>query len=489
MGTVLNIDYSDLNNASKMSRQASTQAENYSKKLDGITKKFSDLKGGQSSNTSNALSFINSKISELNKKATRLDNFADSIDSFKEKVKSTDEAMAKRINTLAGEFKKANNMKISAVSEFFQWLNTDVLNATDFGRWVKDAFNTAADFIGDVKSSIYDWYRTGGGKYIVDSIIQIGVIAVAVVVLCTLGGGLFIAIATAVAAVFSIVNAVSNIVYNARAFASNNSDPAWANRYDKVNKLSDILRFEFNSDIVNGIAATLDVTEIVANTVVIFHDIRGLGSKFKNFAGDKGFVGLKELFGSKNSGGAGIIGSRFMQKTDGVWEMNPKTIWNGTKALFTDSHFRAQIGQSTSRLWGEVKDTVAYTKFNLKSGGEVIKGLFNGDRSRSMSILGNFMKTDMKNLATGGLKHIVNGIKPNFKTVDKFSEAAKLGKPATNIVSVIFKANSFYGVEQKLTGGDLGKILMPDLSKLTGLGEKLLKNTQNIGKTMQSFAK
>ena len=67
------------------------------------------------------------------------------------------------------------------MSSIFQWFTVDVMNKTAFGRWVKNAFNKVKDIFSDLTTNIRHWYRTGGGKYIVDSIFAVVGAAVAVI--------------------------------------------------------------------------------------------------------------------------------------------------------------------------------------------------------------------------------------------------------------------------------------------------------------------
>ena len=89
------------------------------------------------------------------------------------------------------------------MSSIFQWLTVDVMNKTAFGRWVKNAFNKVKDIFSDLATNIRHWYRTGGGKYIVDSIFAVVGAAVAVIA-CVGASGVIFGILVAVAAIACI---------------------------------------------------------------------------------------------------------------------------------------------------------------------------------------------------------------------------------------------------------------------------------------------
>ncbi|NLM59137.1 MAG: hypothetical protein GX194_08490, partial [Clostridium sp.] len=65
----------------------------------------------------------------------------------------------------------------------------------------------------------------------------------------------------------SIVNAINNICTSAAALHYNDEDPAWANRYGEMDKLSDTLRKTVNSRVADWTADVLDITETFCDIV------------------------------------------------------------------------------------------------------------------------------------------------------------------------------------------------------------------------------
>ena len=302
------------------------------------------------------------------------------------------------------------------MSSIFQWLTVDVMNKTAFGRWVKNAFNKVKDIFSDLATNIRHWYRTGGGKYIVDSIFAVVGAAVAVIA-CVGASGVIFGILVAVAAI-ACINAVANCAGNAMAYVKNyNGDPAWANRYDKNNKFTDWVRFLNKNDnkFWNGFASLLDITE---STVTVISAVYGIGkslNSISNIFKNKGFNSIKALFGTnykkvdgqkKNS--VGIIGSKFMSTADeGDKIYTLKSIGNGLKSLFTDDKFRADIGKNIKLFGDELVDTITYKKVQIKQCGYVWNDFKSGDASkmsRAVEIFKLNIKDGFKSLSETGKK-------------------------------------------------------------------------------------
>ena len=388
---VIEITYSELSSAKKNSIDAAKKLESYASKLKyQIASKLSDI--NNSDNINSALSSTRTKINELNKKAEAMRNFSSDIDTISTKVKDTDKQVAKSINSSLDGLTTKNSSKVSQVmSDIFQWLTVDVMNKTAFGRWVKNAFNKVKDIFSDLATNIRHWYRTGGGKYVVDSIFAV-VGAVVAVIACVGASGVIFGIIGAVA-VFTCVNAVANCVGNAMAYVKNhNGDPAWANRYDKNNKFTDWVRFLNKNDnkFWNGFASLLDITE---SAVTVISAVYGIGkslNSISNIFKEKGFNSIKALFGTnykkvdgmpKNS--VGIIGSKFMTTdAQGKKIYTLKSIGNGLKSLFTDDGFRKDIGKNIKLFGDEIVDAITYKKVQIKQCGHVWNDFKSGDASK-----------------------------------------------------------------------------------------------------------
>ena len=264
---VLKINYSELAGAIKNAEKAAKEADSYAEGLEKkVCKKIADLEGGSSGNVNNADYFVKKKIGVLKAKSEKLKNFAGKLSTFEENCKEADKDVGAKFSALYSQFKKDNGFKISIVSEFFCYLGTKILNSTEFGKWLNNTIRSINDFFNDIWGEIKYWYKCEGGKYVVDIVISVVAVALAVVTIITAGAGFF-AIFTIIGAIISIVNAINNICTSAAALHYNDEDPAWANRYGEMDKLSDTLRKTVNSRVADWTADVLDITETFCDIV------------------------------------------------------------------------------------------------------------------------------------------------------------------------------------------------------------------------------
>jgi len=264
---VLKINYSELAGAIKNAEKAAKEADSYAEGLEKkVCKKIADLEGGSSGNVNNADYFVKKKIGVLKAKSEKLKNFAGKLSTFEENCKEADKDVGAKFSALYSQFKKDNGFKISIVSEFFCYLGTKILNSTEFGKWLNNTIRSINDFFNDIWGEIKYWYKCEGGKYVVDIVLSVAAIALAVVTIITAGAGFF-AIFTIIGAIISIVNAINNIRTSAAALHYNDEDPAWANRYGEMDKLSDTLRKTVNSRVADWTADVLDITETFCDIV------------------------------------------------------------------------------------------------------------------------------------------------------------------------------------------------------------------------------
>lgn len=264
---VLKINYSELAGAIKNAEKAAKEADSYAEGLEKkVCKKIADLEGGSSGNVNNADYFVKKKIGVLKAKSEKLKNFAGKLSTFEENCKEADKDVGAKFSALYSQFKKDNGFKISIVSEFFCYLGTKILNSTEFGKWLNNTIRSINDFFNDIWGEIKYWYKCEGGKYVVDIVLSVAAIALAVVTIITAGAGFF-AIVAIIGAFISIVNAINNICTSAAALHYNDEDPAWANRYGEMDKLSDTLRKTVNSRVADWTADVLDITETFCDIV------------------------------------------------------------------------------------------------------------------------------------------------------------------------------------------------------------------------------
>ena len=296
---VLKINYSELAGAIKNAEKAAKEADSYAEGLEKkVCKKIADLEGGSSGNVNNADYFVKKKIGVLKAKSEKLKNFAGKLSTFEENCKEADKDVGAKFSALYSQFKKDNGFKISIVSEFFCYLGTKILNSTEFGKWLNNTIRSINDFLNDIWGEIKYWYKCEGGKYVVDIVLSVAAIALAVVTIITAGAGFF-AIVAIIGAFISIVNAINNICTSAAALHYNDEDPAWANRYGEMDKLTDTLRKRVNSRFADVAANALDAIEAFCDIVGLIKvgtDLSGNISKYKKIFKDGKASTLKKWF-------------------------------------------------------------------------------------------------------------------------------------------------------------------------------------------------
>lgn len=496
----LKISYRELSLASSYSKQASSDLDLYASKLQsGVAKKIGGISGGATNRTSNALSLTEQKIRGLKEKSKSLNDFSYEIKSFEEKVKETDEYVANRIKSSGSEFANANGIEIGKVSSFFQWIAAGI-TSTALGCWVKDIYNKAKDKVNEYKLNFLHWYKTGGGKYIINSVLTAISVVAAVVVIAVGGAGILAAIAIA-AAVFTVINGVINIGFNMAAYIKfDKGDPMWANRYDKVNKLSDWLKFDNDSKLLEALANIYDFADTTIGLASAVVGIGKIGNKVLGFGKDKNLVSIKQLFGTSNKNGSvGILGSKFMTTVNNEKVFTVKSVTNGLKSIKTDANFRQNIGNSISLFKNEMTDIAKYNGAIFKQGNSVLKDIMSNDamkKARGIEIMKNFAKV---NIGSNVVNTLDNGWKRMYKsaTVDMASvtklqnSTTKLGnllKNSNGQVNIV--VNNIVRLDQMnkiyVKSGDIKNFTMPNISQLITNVNKATSSIQTLYKLCAS---
>ncbi len=481
---VLKIDYSALSGTIKCAESASKEAESYAKGLDKkVCKRISNLEGGGSENVNNADYFVKKKIEALNEKAGKLKNFAEKLNTFCDNVKETDKNVGDKFSDLYNQFKKDNGLKINAVTEFFSYIGTRVLNSTDFGRWLNNMSRSVGDFFNDIWGEIKYWYKCEGGKYVVDIVLSVAAICLAVITICTAGVGFF-AVVAIIGAVITIVNALNDIGTSAMALYYNNEDPAWANRYGKMDNLSDTLRKRVDSRYADFAANVLDATKAFCDIVGFLK----LGNDV--LKASKYTTAFKNLFGDKNSG----LGKAFLSdaKNKENYVTTFKSFQNGLKTLFTDKNFRSELARNfksdfitdMKNIAGSLKSVknVKFKnvfrdvfdigkKFTGRQWDEAWKSFgkakdFDG-KVDFLNISGQMSKGVTNFLKVGGMIGGVDKVRGSIfelklPDVEKVSKVTGIGKKKSSIETIVdvFKPESYktkYGIKRMTPTGDMLK--------------------------------
>jgi hypothetical protein len=425
---ILKIDYSDLEKAGKQAEKAADDLEDYAKALDKkVSTKISGISGGSTTYVSNALYFVNNKISALNSKADKLDQFAGSLDTLCEHVKAADEKIDKQIDQDYKTVKKDQDIKVNCVTEFFSWLGTSVLNSTAFGRWINTIVNKIGDFAGDIWGEIRYWYNCEGGKYWVDIAVSVLAIIGAIAVIC-IGGAGFIAICGIIGAYLTIANGLNNIGTSIYALTQFGDDPAWANRYGKMDKASQTLRNTINNKYTNALADVLDFTEA-------FTDIVGVVDLGKTvIKGNKHMTALKKLFGDKDKG----LGSKFLRKVtagkEDVYIVTFEGFCDGMKSLTTNKGFRDSLWKNFKKdLRKDFKSFAFWKNYKSIEFDDIPEAIFdavkgnNKDWKEIKSITKNNFKQVYKDIKEF-IKPQLDGAWKQYGEINKHKAVFKFGK-------------------------------------------------------------
>ncbi|WP_102399794.1 hypothetical protein [Haloimpatiens massiliensis] len=397
--SILKVTYGELSLGSKYIKKTASELENYASKMErGVSRKISNISGGQSCRTNDAFYETQLKIKELREKGKKFHNYAAQIDNFHNKVKETDKNVAKQIKEATADFANRNGFKIGKVSAFFENLAVNAINSTSLGRWVKNVYNKVENKVNDWKTEIKHWFRTGGGKYVED--IGVSLVAVVAAVAATIftiyGGGAFIFIVAEVITYgFIIINNTINMFQSEKAYNSNkNGELVWAVRYGKIDKLAQFIRANFNNNESKTVINILNVTECISNITVGVGSIASLGKLFTTPGKTKGFISIKQLFGSQNNArSVGILGSKFKVTNGKKKVFTFRSIGNGLESLICDNEFRSKIGKSCCLFKYELIDKFKYKKSTLIQAKSLVGKVVKGDSQTSKRALDIFKST------------------------------------------------------------------------------------------------
>lgn len=372
----LTVSYGDLSYTVNQSQALARRAREYSDALSrNVINRIGSLNGGSSSNTNQSADYLRRKMRELNSKAERHDAFAKKVSGFVQTVQNTDRAVKNSFEVITSNFKKTNNINISAQQEVLTNISI-FFEKNPLFKWAGDRINDVGNWANDCCSNIKHWYKCEGGKYTVDAIIA-GMATVAavtgVVLACMTGIGGIVALAAVVGDVIWTLNSANDIYQSGKAALNANSNPLMAARYGEMDNLSDTLREEVHgpcAKLAYGAAGALDTTEAVCNII-------GIAGVAKNVV-KHGPAALKNLFGNKEMG----LGKAFLTSTKYGSEkvVTLKSFYNGAKTLITDSAFRKELseGWKTDRkivrktlTKDGFKDTARYAYRNFKGAGGV----------------------------------------------------------------------------------------------------------------------
>jgi hypothetical protein len=481
----LELSYYQIENSTNSSRTVAKRAREYAAQLSrGINDKISSLTNGGTSNTNSASWFVQAKINSLGTKADRFDNYANKLESFSQKVRETDKNLASSFEKLSTDFRKSHGMKVSPIRDWITKMSVGFMNSTSFGRWVKDKYNSVKSFITDKWTAIKHWYKCEGGKFLMDIVVSVASIALCVVII--LAGPELFAFIIAVGAAISAINEINNIVTSAKAYSEARSgDPAMAERYGKMDRLSDSIRsYVGNNATVDkvlynfaGLWDTADTFCTIVTTVV----------PAGKFISKRSFA-FKNLFGNRKSGlGLRFLSNRvFLNKNIIDWN----SFRNGMRALITDDSFRERLGKKfVIDLKYDIKcipDTFRYSLKSLEQYRYLMKRVISTDitdRKRALSIIKKTFIDEKIPILKGVSEKI--RVKGRANVVKEITDNIKKSKDNLSDLG-IFVYNSDKFMDGDIVGGlpeKYNKLLKGDYSVM------IPKDLKKFGDALKSITK
>lgn len=209
-----------------------------------ITRPMAALSGDDSSGyVSTAANLAKQKIKELEKKATYFSSYEKSLNRFISTARTEDKTVSDRIETIAGIYIGERSFWEKVGDWIYNTFCVDLVNKWEplrtFVDYVKDKINILGNYI----EKAYNWFKYGGGKYILNIImtgVKLGLAIVAfagAIMSIPATGGLPLVLAiiyagsTGISAGIMVFNAESSFKGNAKALSLYNDGKIGAARY------------------------------------------------------------------------------------------------------------------------------------------------------------------------------------------------------------------------------------------------------------------
>lgn len=385
MGTI-SINYSYLSSAASQLKNGAAACRRYSNQLDTqCQNKLGSIEGGTTGYVWDAYSDVSTKQKDLQAKAERLDQISTAIEQLKDYAQQTDQQVSQNIESRAQEFQTANGMECSWIESAWSWLCNGVsslLNSTEFGQMISDAFRKAGDWIGDKWRRLRLWMDYDGGKYIVGiaSAILAGLVAAVTIAGILTGGIGVLAVIAIIGASIALLNAAVKLGTNIYALVVFKDNPYGAEHYAKIEKGSDLLRDISDCLDVPVLSPALDILAGTIDVVDAFCAIVGLVDSVTKLYGT--ITGTQTLF-QKYLGNGGIVDSIFTK------DVSTPGRNNGISCTFDPLKNKWYVIDENNMLGDEVDFSEASNlRFSFKTGLERLKAeVFTGSTSLNSSNL------------------------------------------------------------------------------------------------------
>ncbi len=319
----VSVSYRALSQASSNARKEANRITDYhNAMMRTVYNKLNSYSGDHNGNISNASSSVRNKLTTLVNRKNSFERIRDSLNNIKTECKNVDKAVARRIASLTGTFKRAHGIKDSWIERAYQRFIVSWENRSALGRWIGDKrkkFENAKD---QLLGAIKKWYHFDGGKERVAAIAKIAfdfcllvISVVGIIVGAVTGLALVFAIGTALIA---ILNIATDIVEESKAFGMYDTDPAEARRLHRISSFTDFLRKETNSNVSlwRKIATGLDIMDTVCSVGSFLLGVGDLLKKGFKWATNLSDVKFKDMVKPKNI--AALVKKVFKTGWDGL---------------------------------------------------------------------------------------------------------------------------------------------------------------------------
>lgn len=174
MATV-EIHYDRLDDTATRFRSVASEMDAYADALPGnVSNPLNSLTGGSSGFTSSAVSLASAKARSLRDRAEQYRSAATKVESFKESAKAADDMVAERMRELADRRDDDLSWWDKIKVGLFNVL-TDLFDNTAIGDLVRDILNKidfVAEFVERGLKAVGDWFKHGGGRYLLDVVLK-----------------------------------------------------------------------------------------------------------------------------------------------------------------------------------------------------------------------------------------------------------------------------------------------------------------------------
>lgn len=293
MSTVV-LDYNQMVQAMWAAQSTAWKCGEYTEEIQRkVTQKLDSLERGSNSLVSSANYFAQQKIADLNRKREQFEQYGNHVIEAMRYAEDTDNRVSSYIKTESREFRRNHGMEVNVVIEFFAWISTNVLNSTEFGRWLNQKMRAMENWVDRSRRRFKQWFHLEGGKYIIKIVtnILLTVAAVVIVIFVALpalmgavaaiaANGVMLgslwtvltATASFVTSFIKIFDCVTKVGGNMAALESLEEDPGWAHRYGSYSSFAEYLRkTNFHDGYLNKLsyihANTIDTVAFAAQLI------------------------------------------------------------------------------------------------------------------------------------------------------------------------------------------------------------------------------